>query len=135
MWNKTGLVSFKALSRNSFPGTEEDCEILARFVGDPSTPRMQVKLNIDVAVNDINPSGWTKRTIGKPKSRLQLNFCTSEWDSSVVIVTWLRDKQPRKSGSILCRGQEIFYPIEIEAHPFCVPDVGGPGREAYYLVQ
>jgi len=111
MWNKTGLVSFKALSRNSFPGTEEDHEILARFVGDPSTPSMQVKLSIDVAVNDINPSGRTKRTIGKPKSRLQLNVCTSEWDSSVVIVTWLRDKRPRKSGSILCRGQEIFYLI------------------------
>jgi hypothetical protein len=80
---------------NSFPGTEEDHEILARFVGDPITPRMQVKLNIDVTVDDINPSGRTKRTIGKPKSRLQLNFFTSEWDSSVVIVIWLRDKQPR----------------------------------------
>jgi len=87
---------------------------------------MQVKLNIDVA-------GRTKRTIGKPKSRLQQNFCSSERDSSVVIVTWLRAKQPRKSGSILCRGQEIFYLIEIEAHPFCFPELGRLGREAYYL--
>jgi hypothetical protein len=106
---------------------------LARFVGDPSTPRMQVKLNIGVALNDINPSSRTKRTIGKPKNRLQLNVRTSERDSSVVIVTWLRDKQPRKIGSILCRAQEIFYLIEIEAHPFCFPEVGGLGREAYYL--
>jgi hypothetical protein len=98
----------------------------ARLVGDPSTPRMQVKLNIDVA-------GRTKRTIGKPKSRLQLKFCTSERDISVVIVTWLRVKQPRKSGSFLCRGKEIFYLIEIEAHPFCFPESERLGREVYYL--
>jgi hypothetical protein len=86
----------------------------ARLVGDPSTLRMQVKLNVDVA-------GRTKRTIGKPKSRLQLNFCTSERDSSVVIVAWLRAKQPRKSGSILCREQEIFLYDRNRGPPILFP--------------
>jgi hypothetical protein len=50
MWNKRDLVSFKALPAIRDKQLRKTTKSSARLVGEPSTPRMEVKFNIDIAV-------------------------------------------------------------------------------------